>query len=102
MRVTAETTGSNVAVDCPSLAFPVGGLHHDPRSGGGGVSYANGATEPFADVSDVAGGSLARSSAAKLAADPEGDLLALRARVSAAMASLLEATAGRHSNDPVM
>jgi hypothetical protein len=37
-----------------------------------------------------------------LVADPEQDLLALTARVTAAMASLLEATAGRHSNDPVM
>jgi uncharacterized protein (TIGR03083 family) len=66
------------------------------------VTYVNGATEPFVDVSDIAGGSLARSSAARLAADPEQDLLALTMRVSAAMASLLEATAGRHSNDPVM
>ena len=66
------------------------------------VTYVNGATAAFVDVSDVAGGSLARSSAAKLAADPERDLLALRARVSAAIASLLEATAGRHSNDPVI
>ena len=41
------------------------------------LTYVNGATEPFVDVSDVAGGSLARSSAAKLAADPERDLLAL-------------------------
>jgi uncharacterized protein (TIGR03083 family) len=66
------------------------------------LTYVHGATEPFVDVSDVAGGSLARSSAAKLAGDPERDLLALTTRVSAAMASLLDATAGRHSNDPVM
>lgn len=101
--VRLAATAPDAALAIPDSDWTVGDvLVHLALGSEAYVTYVNGGTEPFVDVSDVAGGSLARSSAAKLAADPERDLLALTTRVSAAMASLLEATAGRDSNEPVL
>ena len=56
------------------------------------VGYANGATDVVFDVSDIAGGSLRRSSAARLEAEHERDLRALAARMEAAVTALLAAS----------
>lgn len=66
------------------------------------VGYVSGVTEPFVDVSDIAGGSLARTSAARLQAEPERDLANLAERVRAASTALLAQTDGRHSNEVAM
>ena len=66
------------------------------------VGYATGAVEPFFDVTDIAGGSLARSSAARLGAEPERTLGALAERLRAVTSALLDATAGRDGDDPVV
>jgi uncharacterized protein (TIGR03083 family) len=65
------------------------------------TGYALGGVEPFVDVSDVAGGSVARTSAARLDAEPERDPAALVLRLKAGTSSLLEATSGRPSDDAV-
>ena len=66
------------------------------------AGYVSGAVEPFADVSDIAGGSLTRSNAARLEAEPERDPAALAKRIRAASSALLEATDGRRHADVVM
>ena len=66
------------------------------------VGYATGAVEPFFDVTDIAGGSLARSSASRLGAEPERTLGALAERLRAVTSALLDATAGRDGDDPVV
>jgi Mycothiol maleylpyruvate isomerase N-terminal domain len=66
------------------------------------VEYAAGGTEAWVDISDIAGGSLARSSAARLAAEPARDLLALATRAKAAVGALIEATEGRSGDELVM
>ena len=65
------------------------------------LGYARGLAEPFFDVSDVAGGSLARSSDARLQAEPERDLPALAARMQVAVTALLQVTEGRGADDEV-
>ena len=57
------------------------------------IDYARGKTEAFVDVSDIAGGSLATTSAQRLAEEPERDVDALVARLDAAASELLTATA---------
>jgi uncharacterized protein (TIGR03083 family) len=64
--------------------------------------YATGNNEPFVDVSDIAGGSLTRTSAARLQDEHERDLSALAARVRDALASLLQATDGRGTDEVVL
>lgn len=66
------------------------------------TGYAHGETEPFVDVSDIAGGSLARSSAARLEAEAERDLAALAGRLRAGTASLLDACRDRDAGDTVV
>jgi uncharacterized protein (TIGR03083 family) len=66
------------------------------------VGYLSGATEPFVDVSDIAGGSLARTSAARLQAESERDPAKLAERLRAASSALLEHTDGRHHDEVVM
>jgi uncharacterized protein (TIGR03083 family) len=66
------------------------------------VGYASGATEAWVDVSDIAGGSLARSSAARLAAEPARDLPVSAARARAAVAAIVEAAEGRSAEEPVV
>jgi uncharacterized protein (TIGR03083 family) len=65
------------------------------------LGYARGRAEPFVDVSDIAGGSLARTSGARLEAEPERDLAALAGRLQVAVTSLLQDTEGRASDDVV-
>ena len=65
------------------------------------VGYVGGATDAFVDVSDIAGGSLARSNAARLEADPRRDLGELADRLGAALSALLDATHGRDGKDAV-
>jgi uncharacterized protein (TIGR03083 family) len=65
------------------------------------VRYATGDGEPFVDVSDIAGGSLTRSNAARVQAEPERDLTALAGRLRAASSALLQASSRRHSDDVV-
>jgi uncharacterized protein (TIGR03083 family) len=66
------------------------------------VRYATGGTEAWVDISDIAGGSLARSSAERLAAEPARDLPALAERAKAAVGALIEATEGRSDDEPVV
>jgi uncharacterized protein (TIGR03083 family) len=66
------------------------------------AGFALGSTEPFVDVGDVAGGSVARSSAARLDSEPERDLAALMTRLKAATSALLRATEGRASTETVV
>ena len=65
------------------------------------VGYLSGVTEPFVDVTDIAHGSLARSNAARLGAEPERRLVDLTQRVRAASAALLEQTEGREGDEVV-
>jgi uncharacterized protein (TIGR03083 family) len=66
------------------------------------VRYATGGSEPFVDVSDIAGGSLTRSNAARLQAEPERDLASLADRLRAGSSALLQASSRRHHDDVVM
>jgi uncharacterized protein (TIGR03083 family) len=66
------------------------------------VRYVTGSDDPFVDVSDIAGGSLTRSNADRLQAEPERDLGALGERLRAASSALLRASSGRHHEDVVM
>jgi uncharacterized protein (TIGR03083 family) len=65
------------------------------------IRYVTGDDEPFVDVSDIAGGSLTHSNAARLQAEPERDLVALADRVRTASSALLEASSRRHHGDMV-
>jgi uncharacterized protein (TIGR03083 family) len=65
------------------------------------VGYAEGGTEPWVDVSDIAGGSLARSNAARLELESVRSSDVLAARVRDAAGALLDATAGRDGDEPV-
>ena len=65
------------------------------------VGYSRGGTEPWVDVSDIAGGSLARSNAERLDLEPLREPAALAARVQAAAAELLATTEGRSGEEPV-
>jgi uncharacterized protein (TIGR03083 family) len=64
------------------------------------VGYLSGVTEPFVDVTDIANGSLARTNAARLDAEPERQVVGLTERLRAASSALLEQTAG-HDRDEV-
>jgi uncharacterized protein (TIGR03083 family) len=66
------------------------------------LGYANGVTEAFFDLSDVAGGSLSRSSDARLQAEPERDPKALADRMQVAVTTLLAATEGRSADQHVI
>ena len=65
------------------------------------VGYSRGGTEPWVDVSDIAGGSLARSNAERLDLEPLREPAALAARVQAAAAELLATTEGRSGDEAV-
>jgi uncharacterized protein (TIGR03083 family) len=64
--------------------------------------FANGDTEPFVDLSDVAGGSLARTSAARLDDEPEHDIHELAKRLQIGIESLLSSCASRSQSQPVL
>ena len=64
--------------------------------------YANGRTDPFVDLSDIAGGSLARMSAQRLVEEPEQDLEVLASRLRIAVEQLLALTADRPGDQEVM
>ncbi|HTL87503.1 MAG TPA: maleylpyruvate isomerase family mycothiol-dependent enzyme [Acidimicrobiia bacterium] len=64
--------------------------------------FANGETEPFVDLSDIAGGSLARTTAARLDDEPEQDLHVLAKRLQAAIDSLIASCASRSESDPAV
>jgi uncharacterized protein (TIGR03083 family) len=66
------------------------------------VGYATGKTEAWVDVSDIAGGSLARSNAARLAAESARDLSPVAARARAAVAAIVAATDGRPADEQVV
>ena len=65
------------------------------------LGYAHGRTEPWVDVSDIAGGSLARSNAQRLDLEPVREPAALAARVRAAATELLATTEGRSGDEAV-
>jgi uncharacterized protein (TIGR03083 family) len=65
------------------------------------LGYAHGRTEPWVDVSDIAGGSLARSNAERLDLEPVREPAVLAARVRAAATELLAATEGRSGDEAV-
>jgi Mycothiol maleylpyruvate isomerase N-terminal domain len=65
------------------------------------VGYLSGVTEPFVDVSDIAHGSLARTNAAQLDAEPERQLAGLAQRLRAASSALIEQTEGRDRDEVV-
>jgi uncharacterized protein (TIGR03083 family) len=64
--------------------------------------YIEGRTEPFEDMSDVAGGSVARTNAQLLTDEPERDLNALTARLRSGAQELVRATNGRRGDDRVL
>jgi uncharacterized protein (TIGR03083 family) len=64
--------------------------------------YAAGRTEPFVDVSDWAGGSLARTSAQRLVEEQEQNLQALATRLRNAAEALLEFTADYRGDEQVV
>jgi uncharacterized protein (TIGR03083 family) len=66
------------------------------------VGYAQGVDEPFVDVSDIAGGSLTRSSAVRLSDEPERDLGTLTTRARAALTALFDSIEGRAGDEPVV
>src|SRR5262249_23357901 len=66
------------------------------------TGYAEGETEAFVDVSDIAGGSLAATSAQRLAAEPQRDLVALADGLGAAATALLDTTARCNGDEPVV
>lgn len=66
------------------------------------LAGATGGAEPFVDVSDIAGGSLARSNAARLESEPERDLATLADRLRQGVSTLVRETEGRNGEDPVM
>jgi uncharacterized protein (TIGR03083 family) len=66
------------------------------------AGYAGGATGAVFDVSDIAGGSLTRSSAALLEAEHERDLPGLADRMEAAVAAVLLASQERDGEEIVM
>jgi len=66
------------------------------------VDYVSGRTEPFLDVSDIAGGTLARTSATRLCEEPERDVPTLARRLRTASTILLEQTAGRSGDEMVV
>jgi uncharacterized protein (TIGR03083 family) len=66
------------------------------------LAGATGDVEPFVDVSDIAAGSLTRSSAARLEAEPERDLARLADRLRQGVSALVRAAEGRNGEDPVM
>jgi uncharacterized protein (TIGR03083 family) len=63
---------------------------------------ASGSAEPFVDVSDAPGGSIARTNEGRLESEPERDVTALAGRVREGASSLVLATEGRSSDDPVL
>ena len=65
------------------------------------MGYSRGGTEPWVDVSDIAGGSLARSNAGRLDLEPVREPAALAARVQVAAAELLATTEGRSGDEAV-
>jgi uncharacterized protein (TIGR03083 family) len=65
------------------------------------IGYVGGGTDPFVDVSDIAGGSLTGTNATRLGAEPERHLPALVSRLRAAASTLLDATAGRNRDELV-
>ena len=66
------------------------------------AGYATGATNAVFDVSDIAGGSLTRSSAALLDAERERDLPGLADRMESAATAVLQASEGRGADDIVL
>jgi uncharacterized protein (TIGR03083 family) len=64
--------------------------------------FAAGRTEPFVDLSDIAGGSLARTGAQRLVEEPEHDLRALATRLRAAADELQWFTAERQGDERVV
>jgi hypothetical protein len=66
------------------------------------AGYARGDTAPAVDVSDIAGGSLARTSAEYLARYPERDPKALAPRLLAGTTELLRLTEHRADHDPIL
>jgi uncharacterized protein (TIGR03083 family) len=64
--------------------------------------YAAGRTEPFVDLSDWAGGSLARTSAQRLVEEQERNLQALATRLRNAAEALLEFTAACRGDEQVV
>jgi uncharacterized protein (TIGR03083 family) len=65
------------------------------------VGYLSGGTEPFVDVTDIAHGSLARTNAARLDAEPERQMAGLAQRLRVACSTLLEQTEGRDRDEVV-
>jgi uncharacterized protein (TIGR03083 family) len=64
--------------------------------------YAAGRTDPFVDLSDWAGGSLARTSAQRLVEEQEQNLQALATRLRNAAEALLEFTADCNGDEQVV
>jgi len=96
------TSAPDAAVGVPGSDWNVGEVAaHLALGTEAYVGYLSGVSEPFVDVSDIAHGSLARTNAARLDADPQRQLVDLAARIRAAAAALLEQTAGRDGDEVV-
>jgi uncharacterized protein (TIGR03083 family) len=66
------------------------------------LGYLSGVTEPFVDVSDIAHGSLARTNAARLDAEPERHMAGLAQRLRGACSALIEQTEARDQDEVVL
>jgi uncharacterized protein (TIGR03083 family) len=96
-------SASDAAAPIPGMEWTVGELAaHVAVVSEVYTGYATGDTEPFVDVTDVAGGSLTRSSAARLAAEPERDVRVLAQRLRAGLAGLEESTEAMPPDAPVI
>ena len=98
--LVASATNSDVAV--PGSEWNVGEVAaHIAVGTEAYVGYLSGVTESFVDVTDIAHGSLARSNAARLDAEPERQMVGLAQRLRAASSALLEQTEGRDRDEVV-
>ena len=96
--LVASATNSDVAV--PGSEWNVGEVTaHIAVGTEAYVGYLSGVTESFVDVTDIAHGSLARSNAARLDAEPERQMVGLAQRLRAASSALLEQTEGRDRDE---
>lgn len=102
-RVTALLrSAGDPARPLPRSEWTVGdAAAHLAEGVGSYVAYLSGSTEPWADLSDLPGGSVAASNARHLAEVTHRDLAALAGDVDTRLAEVVALTEGRHDDDPV-
>ena len=96
-------SASSADVRIPRSEWSVGDVAvHVTRGTESYLEYVAGGTDPFLDVSDIAGGSLARTNATRVSEESQRDLPTLARRLRTASATLLEQTADRDGDEVVM